>query len=89
MGWFSRSKKPKVDAGEQCAKCRNVAGDKFHQDLMLRQYGHNPKELLLIATGMISQNDPHGFSTATAIMAGGLLCSKCHKKYCHCSAPNE
>ena len=76
MGLFSKKKTEDIDPAEQCSKCRKAVGVKMMQDDMLRKYGKNPKDILLIATGMTLQED------GMAVGAGGFACIKCHKKYC-------
>jgi hypothetical protein len=69
-----------VDPADQCTKCRKPVGNTFMRESILRRYGKNPEELLLIATGQIE--DPDNMVKAEAIGAGGFVCRKCHKKYC-------
>ena len=71
---FGKSDNPGVEPAEQCAKCRQAVGMKGSQQAVLDQYGMNPDELLLIATGQIPSPE--------VINAGGLVCQNCHKKYC-------
>jgi hypothetical protein len=66
----------------QCTTCRKAIGVTLMQDLMLKKYGNNPKEILVIRTGLLKDDQE------IAIGAGGFICQECGKKYCvECSGP--
>lgn len=82
MSLFKKAASGRMASVVPCTTCGKAIGAKPMQDFMLQKYGKNPKEILVIRTGLLKDDQE------TAMKAGGFICQACDKKYCgECSGP--